>query len=213
VIGAASMIVSTDLRNMSSFMRATLMDAEMLAIHQDAMGISGGVVMHDTTSDGCSAEASVTSPRHQYFDNQHSGLTEIYLPLVISYIDTNILCDAEQVSDYCQVWARPLEGGRWAMALYNRVRAHAVASVVSWPLSSLARFDEGGAADEGWPVTRSTTRRPPSRAASRRSRRSRPRHCWGARAFPSLMRSVLTEIYPHATPVLVKQLRVETPGA
>lgn len=42
VIGAASMIVSTDLRNMSAFQKETLLSTEMLAIHQDPMGISGG---------------------------------------------------------------------------------------------------------------------------------------------------------------------------
>ena len=84
IVAAASMIVSTDLRQMSSFMKATLLNTEMLAIHQDSMGISGGLVMHDTTSDGCCA-----------------------------------------VKDSCQMWARPLTGGRWAMALYNRNNATA----------------------------------------------------------------------------------------
>ena len=83
VIGASSMIVSTDLRNMSTFMKETLMDAQMLTIHQDEMGIAGGLVDSDTSSPGCSS-------------------------------------DSEDGSSYCQMWARPLTGGRWAMALYNR---------------------------------------------------------------------------------------------
>ena len=42
-IGAASMIVSTDLRDMTDFMKETLMHKDMLAIHQDSFGISGGL--------------------------------------------------------------------------------------------------------------------------------------------------------------------------
>ena len=76
VLGAASMIVSTDVRDMSPFMRATLLHKEMLSIHQDPMGISGGLVYADDT-----------------------------------------VCTQK---GYCQQWARPLSGGRWAMALYNR---------------------------------------------------------------------------------------------
>ena len=93
-IGAASMIVSTDLRNMSAFMKATLMDAEMLAIHQDALGIAGGLVHNDTSSPGCPAIV------HKKQKGASGGA-------------------------FCQMWARPLTGGRWAMALYNRNNASA----------------------------------------------------------------------------------------
>ena len=76
---AASLIVSTDLRNMTDFMRSVLLHKEMLAIHHDELGISGGKVTdYISSSDNC------TSVRD------------------------------------CQVWARPLSDGGWAMALYNR---------------------------------------------------------------------------------------------
>ena len=65
---------------MSSFMRETLMDTEMLAIHQDRLGIAGGLLMYDTTSPGCVGDIHMA----------------------------------------CQMWGRPLTGGRWAMALYLR---------------------------------------------------------------------------------------------
>jgi len=78
-MGAASMILSTDPRNMTAFMRSTLLQNEMLAIHRDPLGISGGKVAdHINAADFC-------------------GHT-----------------------DDCQVWARPLADGSWAMALFNR---------------------------------------------------------------------------------------------
>lgn len=92
VMGAASMIVSTDLRNMSSFMKGTLMHKDMLAIHQDPMGIAGGLVLNVTDGVGC-------SDVHQTHKGRRSAA--------------------------CQMWARPLSGGRWAMALYNRNNASA----------------------------------------------------------------------------------------
>jgi alpha-galactosidase len=79
VMGAASLIVATDVRNMTTFMRSTLLHEEMLAIHHDALGVSGGRV-----ADFVSSPDNCTSARD------------------------------------CQVWARPLSDGGWAMALYNR---------------------------------------------------------------------------------------------
>jgi|EP01043_Picozoa_sp_COSAG02_P045045 alpha-galactosidase len=55
VIGAASMIVATDVRNMSEFQKETLLQTQMLAIHQDALGISGGLVYSDPDSPSCAA--------------------------------------------------------------------------------------------------------------------------------------------------------------
>ena len=102
VIGAASMIVSTDLRNMTDFMKETLMHKEMLAIHQDPMGIAGGLVHKDESSAGCA----------QPTDNK----------------------PANAKNGYCQMWARPLSGGKWAMALFNRNNHSAT---VSGPFSAL----------------------------------------------------------------------------
>ena len=79
VMGAASLIISTDVRNMSSFMKNTLLHKEMLAIHHDPLGISGGrVADHIDATDNCAGKLD------------------------------------------CQIWARPLSDGSWAMALYNR---------------------------------------------------------------------------------------------
>ena len=78
-MGAASMILSTDPRNMTAFMRSTLLQKEMLAIHRDPLGISGGKVAdHINEGDFCTNAGD------------------------------------------CQVWARPLADGSWAMALFNR---------------------------------------------------------------------------------------------
>ena len=56
-IAAASMILSTDPRNMTDFMRETLLHPEMLAIHADELGVSGGVAAtHTAPADGCSQD-------------------------------------------------------------------------------------------------------------------------------------------------------------
>ena len=79
VMGASSLIVSTDVRDLSPFMRNVLLHKEMLAIHHDALGISGGrVADHIDVADHCAGQLD------------------------------------------CQIWARPLSDGSWAMALYNR---------------------------------------------------------------------------------------------
>ena len=49
------MIVATDVRNMSAFQRETLLNTQMLAIHQDPLGISGGLVYSDPESPSCAA--------------------------------------------------------------------------------------------------------------------------------------------------------------
>lgn len=55
VMGAASMIVATDVRNMSAFQKDTLLNDQMLEIHQDPLGISGGLVYSDPDSPSCGA--------------------------------------------------------------------------------------------------------------------------------------------------------------
>lgn len=62
VIGAASMIVATDVRNMSAFQKETLLNAQMLSIHQDPLGISGGLVYSDPNSPSCDAVVNHGKP-------------------------------------------------------------------------------------------------------------------------------------------------------
>ncbi len=57
-IGAASILVATDLRQMTDFMRETLLNKEILAIHQDEMGVPGvrvGYVKCDENAEGSPA--------------------------------------------------------------------------------------------------------------------------------------------------------------
>jgi alpha-galactosidase len=73
-ITAASMLVATDIRNMTSIMQEILLNEEVLAVNQDKMRVAGGRVGFHDCSEG---------------------------------------------KQFCQIWAKPLEGGSKAVVLYN----------------------------------------------------------------------------------------------
>ena len=74
-IVASPILVATDVRNMSILMTEILLNADIIAVHQDKLGKAGGRIGY---SKGCA-----------------EGPT------------------------YCQIWARPLHDGSYAVGLYN----------------------------------------------------------------------------------------------
>jgi hypothetical protein len=73
VIVASPLIFATDPRNMSAIQRTAFFNSELLAVHQDALGMAGGRVGFAECDDGPN----------------------------------------------CQIWARPVSDGAYAVALYN----------------------------------------------------------------------------------------------
>ena len=89
-ITQSPLIVATDVRNMTAAMRATLLNEDMLAIHQDALARPGGRVGYC----GCGSAGG-------------GGST------------TTLDAGPRDETTQCQIWARVLEGGDLALGLYN----------------------------------------------------------------------------------------------
>ena len=89
-LGGSAMLVATDVRNMTAAMRATLLNEDVLAIHQDALARPGGRIGYCN----CGGEG-----RGGTSTKLHAG--------------------PRDHPTQCQIWARLLDGGDVALGLYN----------------------------------------------------------------------------------------------
>jgi alpha-galactosidase len=117
-IAASSMLVSTDLREMSPFMKETLLHTEMIAIHQDSLAKPGGRIGYSVCDNPSSSSPSPSS-------RPVIGLVGPFL-------------ERSSPPTECQVWARPLNGGDVAVGLYNAANTSHSISV------NISRIFEGG---------------------------------------------------------------------
>ena len=99
---AGQILVASDVRAMTSDMRSILLNREMIAVHQDPMGVPGGRVAFVPCADPVSLPLSIIARTRT-----RAGAGARSLPT------------ATVKQSHCQLWLRPLANKSFALALYN----------------------------------------------------------------------------------------------
>jgi hypothetical protein len=112
VIGASPLIVDSDIRNLSSFQRGTLLHEEMLALHHDPGGVGGSRIGVGVCNGTGTSHGTKQGPEHTTQHITQQGPEHTKQHITQQGPEQGAQCST-------QVWAKPLHGNATAVGLYN----------------------------------------------------------------------------------------------